>query len=287
MIAQKGLQWDADNYQIHAHLQREIGMLALNRFHLKKTDRILDVGCGDGSLTVELAKKVPHGGVVSLDVSENMTRKAIETFQHHQIENIDVICENVLKINYREEFDVIFSNAAFHWVPNQQKLYTKISRALKPQGRLLLTVFVEWKEIDSYTYEQVVEEDDSKTHSICPWEIATSIFYDLLRKEGTPQEFERLNSVSYTRLSTFQLEKILHRKGYSEITLEPYRYTYEFSDVEQYIEYEKAVDWVSMLYILSEKHGAYFLKTVKNILRTTPNLNLTQIWNVVFVQAHK
>jgi trans-aconitate 2-methyltransferase len=181
MITQKGLHWDAENYQSQATLQRDIGLEAIKRLNIKKTDHILDIGCGDGSLSIVLAKKAPLGRIIACDISEEMAHKTAETLEQHRIHYGEAICENAVHLNYQQEFDVIFSNMMAHWVPNQHKFYKILCKSLKPGGRMMLSVFVEWRDVDPVTMEDLPEELDDETKDLCcPWQIATSIFYDIL-----------------------------------------------------------------------------------------------------------
>jgi trans-aconitate methyltransferase len=80
---------------------------------LRDDERILDLGCGDGALTARLAELVPGGLVVGIDASESMIEAARSD---HKAES---------------EFDVVFSNAALHWVVHHGRLLMNVYRALK------------------------------------------------------------------------------------------------------------------------------------------------------------
>lgn len=92
--------------------------------------RILDLGCGDGALTAELAK---HGAnVLGIDNSAEMVVKA--RFRHPELMFAEI---DALALPYNGEFDTVFSNSVFHWIPNVDRLLAEIRRALKPGGKLV------------------------------------------------------------------------------------------------------------------------------------------------------
>lgn len=287
MIAQNGIVWNPDKYRANAILQKNVGLEAIKRLSIQSTDYILDVGCGDGTLSLELAKMVPQGRIVASDICEHMVGKTAATFDAHNIRNYDVVCTNATHINYFEEFDIVFSNIMAHFVPNQKKLYHKLAKALKPGGHLMLSVFVESREIDPITGKFLPEEDTDSDNLCDPWKIATSIFYDIINRDGSSYERSKLHLTAYTILTKPEIEHQLHRNKLSVIELEPYIYEHQFSNVQQYIDYEEAVDWVSILNILTSKHRKEFLQRVKSALLNTPNLNLYQTWKLLFVHAVK
>jgi len=92
--------------------------------------QILDLGCGDGGLTAELAK---HGAkVLGIDNSAEMIVKA--RFRHPELMFAEI---DALALPYDGEFDTVFSNSVFHWIANVDLLLSEIRRALKPGGKLV------------------------------------------------------------------------------------------------------------------------------------------------------
>lgn len=103
----------------------------LLEFVPKNADQaILDLGCGTGTLTVQLMK--PGNKVVGVDSSQNMIEKA-----QKQFDTIDFRVCDALALPFEKEFDVVFSNAAFHWISDHNNLLKNIHKALKPQGILV------------------------------------------------------------------------------------------------------------------------------------------------------
>jgi len=99
---------------------------------LKGNERILDLGCGDGALTAQLAALVPKGTVVGIDAS----RRMIETARAHQSSNLSFVVRDINDLDDTEAYEVIFSTATLHWVHDHHALIEKVYRALAPEGAL-------------------------------------------------------------------------------------------------------------------------------------------------------
>lgn len=93
-------------------------------------ERIVDLGCGTGPLTVEIAKS--GANVIGLDLSAEMIEHARKNFPELRFEVADATDFTV-----PEPVDAVFSNAALHWVRRAEDAARSIARALKPGGRLV------------------------------------------------------------------------------------------------------------------------------------------------------
>ena len=65
-------EWNAAEYSRRSSLQEAMAQEVLALLDLKDSERILDVGCGDGKITAEIASRVPRGSVVGVDPSGEM-----------------------------------------------------------------------------------------------------------------------------------------------------------------------------------------------------------------------
>jgi len=126
-------EFDGEKYK-HASIQQKIwGKKLISELRLKGSERILDLGCGDGLLTAELAKLVPDGSAVGIDASESMIRTAQKD---HAAPNLCFELQDINTIDFESQFDLIFSNAALHWVKNHGILLKHVFKSLKPNGSI-------------------------------------------------------------------------------------------------------------------------------------------------------
>ena len=124
------VEFDGDRYRAASAHQKEWGARLIGELDLRGDEHVLDIGCGDGSLTASLADAVPAGSVVGIDSSAGMIEAAIR----HERNNLKFRVLDVLDSAYFEEFDVIFSNATLHWIKNHDQLLETLHRALKGHG---------------------------------------------------------------------------------------------------------------------------------------------------------
>lgn len=126
-------EFDGEKYRKASRHQKEWGRGLITELALKGTESILDLGCGDGVLTRMMADAVPKGNVLGIDASEGMIAEA----EKLACGNLEFMHMDINRIDFENEFDVIFSNAALHWVRNHRRLLRAAHRALKLGGVIL------------------------------------------------------------------------------------------------------------------------------------------------------
>jgi trans-aconitate methyltransferase len=131
------VQWDAGDYSGNSSGQLRWGLELLDRLSFRGDERVLDVGCGDGRITAEIATRVPKGSVVGVDKSEEMICFAESHFSKQAFPNLTFEVRDACHFNFRKEFDVVFSNAALHWIRDHSTLLRGIRGCLRPGGRIL------------------------------------------------------------------------------------------------------------------------------------------------------
>jgi len=131
-------KWDARDYQKSSEAQLRLGRELIAKLGLKGSERVLDIGCGDGKVTAEIAALLPQGSATGIDSSQEMIGLACRTFTPGEFPNLRFIHMDACELNFRQEYDIVFSNAVLHWVSDHRSVLKGIYVGLKSPGRLLL-----------------------------------------------------------------------------------------------------------------------------------------------------
>jgi trans-aconitate 2-methyltransferase len=132
------VRWNANDYAAHSSEQQRWARELIAKLRLRRDECVLDIGCGDGKVTAEIAGLVPEGRVLGVDNSLEMIRLAQERYPSGCFPNLRFDICDAKSLPCRGEFDVVFSNAALHWVIDHRPVLDGIARSLRPGGRILL-----------------------------------------------------------------------------------------------------------------------------------------------------
>ena len=127
-------EWDAPEYARLSALQEAMAQEVLSLLDLKGNERVLDVGCGNGKVTSKIAARVPQGSVVGVDSSAEMIAFASRQFGSDTHANLRFQVADARNLPFREEFDLVVSFNALHWIPEQDKALRSIRAAMKSDG---------------------------------------------------------------------------------------------------------------------------------------------------------
>jgi SAM-dependent methyltransferase len=119
-------KWDAADYAKVGAFVAELGGAALDLLDPQPGERILDVGCGEGTLTRKIIER--GATVLGIDNSPEMIAAA-------RANGVDAVQLAAEDMQFFAEFDAAFSNATLHWVLQKEQAARAIFRALKPGGR--------------------------------------------------------------------------------------------------------------------------------------------------------
>jgi len=129
-------RWNGGRYRENSDPQERFALKGVDRLDLNGSERILDVGCGDGRITAEIARRVPTGRVLGIDASPNMIATCIE--EYRSCANLSFRVADAAAFQIEETFDIAVSFSALHWVPDLHAALGCIHDALKPGGRLVI-----------------------------------------------------------------------------------------------------------------------------------------------------
>src|SRR5262245_16169559 len=98
--------------------------------------RVVDLGCGTGELTRELHLRLAARTTLGLDSSAAM----IERSAAHTVDGLRFARSDIADFAERDAYDLVFSNAALHWLPDQPAQLARLTAALRPGGQLAVQV---------------------------------------------------------------------------------------------------------------------------------------------------
>jgi trans-aconitate 2-methyltransferase len=145
-------EWDAANYVRRSGLQEAMAAEVLAQLYLAGSERVLDIGCGDGRITAGIASRLPQGSVVGVDASREMIGFAKE---HASLPNLEFQVANAANLPFHEEFDLVVSINALHWLPDPGPPLRSIRAAMKPSGTAQLRLVADG---ERKSLETVIEE---------------------------------------------------------------------------------------------------------------------------------
>ena len=134
----KQIAWNPADYAANSSSQQAWARELIARLKLRGDECILDVGCGDGKVTAEIARAVPKGSVTGIDASPEMISFARKTFPPSENSNLKFEVMDARQIRFVQRFDLVFSNSALHWVDDHPAFLRGAADCLRPGGRLVV-----------------------------------------------------------------------------------------------------------------------------------------------------
>ena len=142
--------WSGAGGDVWVNKQREMDIMlnplgdrVIERLDLKSDSKIIDIGCGCGATTLEIAKKITHGEILGVDISEPMLDKATETAKEMSLSNISFEVKDVqMDVMPQNYFDIAFSRFGVMFFEDPFEAFKNIHSSLKEDG---LLSFVCWQ----------------------------------------------------------------------------------------------------------------------------------------------
>ena len=142
--------WSGAGGDVWVNKQREMDIMlnplgdrVIERLDLKSDSKIIDIGCGCGATTLEIAKKITQGEILGVDISEPMLDKATETAKEMSLSNISFEVKDVqVDVMPQNYFDIAFSRFGVMFFEDPFEAFKNIHSSLKEDG---LLSFVCWQ----------------------------------------------------------------------------------------------------------------------------------------------
>ncbi len=215
-------EWDAAEYTRISSLQAAMAHEVLALLDLNSSERVLDVGCGEGKITAAIASRVPRGSVAGVDPSHDMIRFAQDHFKHA---NLRFEVADARRLSFKNEFDLAVSFNALHWIPDQDAALRSICSALVPDGKAqfrLVTVGAR------QSLESVVEE----TRTAPEWKAYFKNFQD-----------------PYLRLTPDEYVAVAERNGFRVLRVNTQDHSWDFGSRKAFADFSAVglVAWTDRL----------------------------------------
>jgi len=123
-----GQRWIAERYARNARFVADLAASLVDDLAPRPGERILDLGCGDGALTERIAAS--GATVVGIDAGPDQVAAA-------RARGLDARVADAQALAFAGAFDAVFSNAALHWMRDQDAVLAGVARALRPGGRFV------------------------------------------------------------------------------------------------------------------------------------------------------
>ena len=131
-------RWNPADYARHSKGQERWAKELFRLLALQPQESVLDIGCGDGRISADIARMVPAGNVIAVDLSREMIDHARKHYPVAKFPNLKFQQVDASALAFVSEFDVVFSSAVLHWVKDQKSVLQGIARSLRTGGRCVL-----------------------------------------------------------------------------------------------------------------------------------------------------
>jgi len=147
-------KWNSEQYLKFKHQRTQPAIDLAKRIPVEHPNHILDIGCGPGNSTSVLKEIFPQAHILGVDSSEDMIRKAKESYPDINFKLCDVTTET----DNLEKYDIIFSNACLQWIPNHKEFIPILFNKLNENGVLAVQIPINGQETLFQIMNAVISE---------------------------------------------------------------------------------------------------------------------------------
>jgi trans-aconitate 2-methyltransferase len=128
--------WNAEVYERIARPMRRWAQRVIEDLELRGDEVVLDAGCGSGAVTLDLLARLPTGRIHAVDSSAEMIASLSRQLAKRGITRVQPLRASLTDFSLPEPVDCVFSNAVFHWIPDDAALFGNLQRVARPGARL-------------------------------------------------------------------------------------------------------------------------------------------------------
>lgn len=146
----KHFSQSAQYYDQHAAVHRTIADKLISLCpKAVEANNVLEIGCGSGFLTSQLATRFPNARITAIDISEKMIDLAKRRIT--AANRVTFICTDAEHFDYPENYDLVVSSSVFQWISNLQSLFSKIRQCTETGSRIIISLMIDgtFKELHS------------------------------------------------------------------------------------------------------------------------------------------
>ncbi len=300
------MEWDPQQYRHQSQMQVSIGKIALAKLQPRRSEAILDLGCGIGTLTTQIATKTAPGPVIGIDMDPQMIAYARAELKAHPQSNLSYLQQDGVNLTFRDQFDAIFSNIVLHWVKPLQALLDKLCGALKSGGRIQIATIYDDGDTPGGNPEAgpAITSKDSPANAktlisqienrILQEFIVKGYYKDILPLEEFQTHQRAVNpNLTYKVYKLPDLAVMLAMAGFKAIQMDPQTFWYGFDDVASYLAYRQSNLWAFFLGFFPPQYRPQLIAKLCSLIQTEWNalpatqkeFPIKEKWPVVFIHA--
>jgi len=178
---------------------------------LEDGQKILELGCGWGSLSLWMAKNYPKARITSVSNSHSQRKHIEAQARERGLKNIEIITEDVNAFETEERFDRLVSVEMFEHVRNHRELFRRIHSWLKPGGKLFTHVFCHRS--TSYPFEVEGEDDWMSKHFFSGGTMPADELFLRISGELNLEKRWRWSGTHYAKTSECWLQNLDSNQG--------------------------------------------------------------------------